>query len=354
MLTLETIRALPKISLHDHLDGGLRPRTIIDLSRKQGFELVTFDPNDLQDWIFRKCSKGTLEDYLEIFEITSRVMQDAESLTRIASEFVEDLVRDGVIYGECRWAPLAHTQSGLSPQEAVSAVSLGIEVGVFKARAAGHVLKVNQLLCVLRHEKNAQDVVNLAISNKQHGVVGVDLAGPEANFPVFAHRTAFKFAAQNGLGVTIHAGEGSGVSSVESAILDASATRLGHGVRIAEDIDTNGRLGKTAQLVKDSGVTLELAPTSNLQTGASATFGDDLASHPFNRLYRAGFRVTVSPDNRLMSNTSVSKELLGLVQVHNYSMRDLYEFQHNAIRAAFLGVKDKDRLLQAVRYTYGA
>ena len=349
-----SITALPKVSLHDHLDGGLRPQTVIDLAAEIGFELPTTDVAKLRQWFIDQSSSGSLEEFLETFSVTTAIMQTAPQLTRVAREFVLDLVADGVIYGEVRWAPENHIEGGLSLDEAVEAVTAGIAEGIDAAAATGHDIRIAQIICAMRQADRSLEVAELAVRHRPNGVVGFDVAGPEVGFPASRFAEAFAYLAKNYLPVTVHAGEADGLASIESALFDGRALRLGHGVRIADDITVTSeddeaayvQLGPIAQWVKDREITLEICPVSNLFTDAVPT--TDLADHPFDLLYQLGFRVTVSPDDRLMTGTTISQELAQLVETFGYDLTDLEVFQQNAAASAFLSVDDREELADRI------
>jgi len=349
-----SITALPKVSLHDHLDGGLRPQTVIDLAAEIDFELPTTDVAKLRQWFIDQSSSGSLEEFLETFSVTTAIMQTAPQLTRVAREFVLDLVADGVIYGEVRWAPENHIEGGLSLDEAVEAVTAGIAEGIDAAAATGHDIRIGQVICAMRQADRSLEVAELAVRHRPNGVVGFDVAGPEAGFPASRFAEAFAYLAKNYLPVTVHAGEADGLASIESALFDGRALRLGHGVRIADDITVTSeddeaayvQLGPIAQWVKDREITLEICPVSNLFTDAVPT--TDLGDHPFDLLYQLGFRVTVSPDDRLMTGTTISQELSQLVETFGYDLTDLEVFQQNAAASAFLSVDDREELADRI------
>jgi adenosine deaminase len=334
------IRDLPKVSLHDHLDGGLRPQTIIELAEPLGIELPASEAGALATWFAEKSDSGSLVEYLKTFDVTISVMQTREGLIRVARDFVEDLVADGVVYGEIRWAPEQHLTRGLSLDETVEAVQEGIDAAVDAARSAGHDIRIGQLVSAMRHLERGTEIAELALRHRDRGVVGFDIAGPEAGFPAARQREAFDLLANSWF----------------------PALRLGHGVRIAEDITLEGEdeesqfvsLGRLAQWVKDRGVTLECSPSSNLQTGAFAAWGDTMADHPFDMLYQLGFRVTVNTDNRLMSATSLTKEIGILADTFGYDADDVLTFQLNAAEAAFLPLEDREELEERITAGFGA
>ena len=349
-----SISALPKVSLHDHLDGGLRPQTVIDLAAEIGYELPTTDVAKLRQWFIDQSSSGSLIEFLKTFEVTGAVMQTAAQLTRVAKEFVLDLAADGVIYGEVRWAPENHVHGGLSLDETVDAVQAGLLAGVDEAAASGHDIRVGQLITAMRHADRGLEIAELAVRHRASGVVGFDIAGAEVGFPASKFKDAFDYLARNFMPTTVHAGEADGLVSIEGAIFDGRALRLGHGVRIAEDIAVTSeddeaayvQLGPIAQWVKDREITLEICPVSNLFTDAVPS--TDLADHPFDLLYQLGFRVTVSPDDRLMTGTTISQELSMLVETFGYDLTDLEVFQLNAAASAFLPVDDREELADRI------
>jgi len=347
------INDLPKVSLHDHLDGGLRPATIVELAGAAGVELPTTDPDALGEWFADQSNSGSLVEYLKTFDVTTSVMQTADQLHRVAKEFVEDLVVDGVVYGEVRWAPEQHLRGGLTLDETVEAVQAGIEEAV---DAADGRIRIGQLVTAMRHADRATEIAELAVRHRDRGVVGFDIAGAEAGFPPSNHRAAFDYLASELFPVTVHAGEADGLASIRSALVDGRALRLGHGVRIFEDVtlsdagdgSTLASLGEVASWVRDREIPLEVSPSSNLQTGAIAAWGDDLADHPFDVLYQLGFRVTVNTDNRLMSDTSLSKELALLAGTFGYDLDDLAAFQINAALGSFLPLEDREEIIAII------
>ncbi|WP_166879558.1 MULTISPECIES: adenosine deaminase [unclassified Salinibacterium] len=351
-----SINALPKVSLHDHLDGGLRAETIIELADELDLKLPATDAVALGEWFAEKSDSGSLVEYLKTFDITTAVMQTRDGLERVAREFVQDLGRDGVVYGEIRWAPEQHLTRGLSLDEVVDAVQEGLDAGAADVAATGRSIRTGQLLTAMRHADRGMEIAELAVRHRDRGVVGFDFAGAEAGFPASKSRDAFDYLAQNFLPVTVHAGEAAGLDSIRSALFDGRALRLGHGVRVAEDIliesddgeNTYVSLGELSQWVKDREIALETSPSSNLQTGAIAQWGTEMVDHPFDLLYQLGFRVTVNADNRLMSNTSLSRELQLLTDAFGYDLADLEVFQLNAAAAAFLPLEDREDLAEQI------
>lgn len=351
-----SIRSLPKVSLHDHLDGAVRPDTIVELAEEAGVTLPVTDADDLADWIGEQADSGSLVDFLKPFEVVTQVMQTREGLRRIAREFVEDLAADGVIYGEARWAPENHVAGGLSLAEAVEAVQEGIEEGEDAAADAGHDIRVGQILAAMRQNDRSAEIARLALEHRDRGVVGFDLAGPEDGFPVAQHRPALTLLADAFFPVTLHAGEAAGLASIRSALLDGRALRLGHGVRIAQDIEVVSRSGETVEVVlgdlarwvRDREIPLELSVTSNLQTGAVAAWGEEAEDHPFDLLYQLGFSVTVNVDDRTMCRTSLTRELALLAETFDYGLDDLERFQLNAAAGAFLPVEEREELIDLI------
>lgn len=350
------IRKLPKISLHDHLDGGLRPQTIIDLAAEVGHKLPADSADDLRKWFFDSADSGTLERYLETFDHTIAVMQTPEGLKRVAREFVLDLAHDGVIYAEVRWAPEQHLQRGMTLDEVVDAVQDGLEQGMEEIDSKGGFIRTGQLVTAMRHADRGLEIAELAVRHRDNGVVGFDIAGAEKGFLPSRHKIAFDYLASELFPVTVHAGEGDGIESIKDAIVTGRALRIGHGVRIVEDIlmaSSQGDvdsviLGPVAEWIHDRGIALEIAPSSNLQTGAIAALGENFSDHPFDVLYELGFKVTVNTDNRLMSDTTLTRELQRLVDAFGYSLGDLEQFQMNAVEAAFQALEDREELMDMI------
>lgn len=356
-----SISELPKVSLHDHLDGGLRPSTIIELADEVDLDVPADNADDLVAWFAERANSGSLVEYLKTFDLTTAVMQTRAGLERVAREFVQDLGADGVVYGEIRWAPEQHLARGLTLDGAVEAVQEGIEAGLDDVRRNGQDLRVGQILTAMRHHDRGLEIAELAVRHRDRGVVGFDIAGPEAGFPPSRHRTAFDYLADNWFPVTVHAGEADGLESIRSALIDGRALRLGHGVRIAEDltVDRQGDensyvlLGPLAQWVCDRQIPLETSPSSNVQTGAIAAWGDELIDHPFDMLYQLGFRVTVNTDNRLVSGTTLSRELALLSNTFGYDLSDLETFQLNAAAGAFLPIEEREELAEIIITGFG-
>jgi adenosine deaminase len=342
-LTKEFIRTLPKVLLHDHLDGGLRPQTIIDLARAAGYDrLPASDPDELEEWFHRGARRDSLPLYLEGFVHTFGVMQTEESLERVAYEAMEDMRKDGVVYVETRFAPVLHTSRGLDRARVVQAVLRGLE----KGRQAFNV-DYGLILCALRNMDPAlsQEIAELAVDFRPHGVVGFDLAGEEGGFPPKKHIDAFHYIQRENFNITIHAGEAFGKESIWQAIQWCGAHRIGHAVRLIEDMTVQeGRvvsMGSLAQYVLDKRIPLEVCLTSNVHTGAVKS----VAEHPFSILYRYKYRVTLNTDNRLMSNITLTDEYKTATEVFGLDLDDLEKITINAMKSAFIPYKQRIALI---------
>ncbi|MFD0556301.1 adenosine deaminase [Stackebrandtia endophytica] len=347
-LSIEEIRQAPKALLHDHLDGGLRPATVVELAEEIGHTLPTRDITQLGEWFQEAADSGSLERYLETFSHTVAVMQTVDSLRRVARECVEDLVDDGVVYAEVRFAPELHTENGLSLDEVVEAVLAGFSEGMTRAAEQGKTIRVGALLTAMRHAARSMEIAELTVRYRDRGVVGFDIAGAEAGFPPTRHLDAFEYLQRENTRFTIHAGEAFGLPSIWQAIQWCGAHRLGHGVRIVDDItvseDGTAKLGRLAAYVRDTRLPLELCPSSNLQTGAA----ESIAEHPIGLLTRLRFRVTVNTDNRLMSATSVSKEMALLSEAFGFGWEDLRWLTINAMKSSFIGFDERLAIIDDV------
>jgi adenosine deaminase len=346
VLAPDLIRAVPKVLLHDHLDGGVRPATIVELAREVGHTLPADDPESLERWFTESADSGSLERYLETFDHTVAVMQRADHLTRVARECVEDLAADGVVYAEVRYAPEQHLGGDLTLEEVVRAVQDGFDEGM-AAWTGDRPIVVRQLLTAMRHQARSREIAELAVKHRDDGVVGFDIAGAEAGYPPTRHLDAFEYLQRENAHFTIHAGEAFGLPSIWQAIQWCGADRLGHGVRIIDDIEVDGddvRLGRLAQYVRDKRIPLELCPHSNIQTGAAAS----IAEHPIGLLARLRFRVTVNTDNRLMSGTSMSREMAALVDAFDWDLKDLQWVTVNAMKSAFAHFEQRLQLINDV------
>ncbi|MER5742279.1 adenosine deaminase [Streptomyces sp. NPDC002225] len=345
----DQIRRAPKVLLHDHLDGGLRPGTIVDLARASGYEgLPETEPDKLGIWFREAADSGSLERYLETFAHTCAVMQTREALVRVAAECAEDLAADGVVYAEVRYAPEQHLEAGLTLEEVVEAVNEGFREGERRARRDGNRIRVGALLTAMRHAARSLEIAELANRYRDQGVAGFDIAGAEAGFPPTRHLDAFEYLKRENNHFTIHAGEAFGLPSIWQAIQWCGADRLGHGVRIIDDIEVaeNGevKLGRLASYVRDKRIPLELCPTSNLQTGAAASY----AEHPIGMLRKLHFRATVNTDNRLMSGTSMSQEFEKLTETFGYTLDDMQWFTVNAMKSAFIPFDERLAMINEV------
>ncbi|KNX37840.1 adenosine deaminase [Luteipulveratus halotolerans] len=353
---------LPKVLLHDHLDGGLRPQTVVELAEQSGYDqLPTTDVAELGTWFRDAADSGSLERYLETFSHTVGVMQTADALRRVASECAQDLAADGVVYAEVRYAPEQHLERDLSLEEVVEAVSAGFREGERLAAEAGHPIRVTALLTAMRHAAKSTEIAELVVRYRDDGVSGFDIAGAEAGFPPTRHLDAFEYLRRENAHFTIHAGEAFGLPSIWEAIQWCGAERLGHGVRIVDDLfvgdrslgddDAPGafesgdvRLGRLAAYVRDTRIPLEMAPSSNIQTGAAKSF----AAHPISLLKELRFRVTVNTDNRLMSGTSMSREMQLLLDEAGWSLDDLRWATTNAMKSAFIPFDERLALIDDV------
>jgi adenosine deaminase len=338
------IRLAPKVLLHDHLDGGLRPATIIELAAEIGYRaLPSTDALELAAWFREAANSGSLERYLETFAHTVAVMQTSANLSRVAREAVEELAEDGVVYAEIRWAPEQHTDSGLTLEQTVEAVLAGFRAGELIAAERGQVIRIGAILTAMRHAARSREIAELAVAFRDDGVVGFDIAGAEAGFPPTRHLDAFEYLRRENFHFTIHAGEAFGLPSIWEAIQWCGTDRLGHGVRIVDDITAGGTLGRLAAYVRDKRIPLEMCPSSNVQTGAA----ESITEHPIGVLRRLHFRVTVNTDNRLMSGTSMTREMSLLTEAFGYGWADLQWFTLNAMKSAFIPFDDRLEIINA-------
>jgi adenosine deaminase len=324
------IARAPKALLHDHLDGGLRPATIVELAAEVGHPLPATEPAALGEWFRDAADSGSLERYLETFVHTVAVMQTKEHLARVAAECALDLAADGVVYAEVRMAPELCIDGGLSPDEAVEAMLAGFDRG-----ASGRPIEVGLLVTAMRHAARSQEIAEVALRHLDQGVVGFDIAGSESGNPPSRHLDAFRTIAQANSHITIHAGEAFGLPSIWEALQICGAERLGHGVRIIDDIEVGAdgqvQLGRLASFVRDRRVPLEMCPTSNVNTGVC----DTIAEHPIGLLRNLRFRVTVNTDNRLMSDISLSREFANLHEAFGWGWDDFEWLTINAMKSSF-------------------
>ena len=335
------IRKLPKVLLHEHLDGGLRPTTVIELAAELGYQgLPTTDPTDLAAWFHRGAQRGNLPEYLEGFQHTTSVMQTPEALERVAFEFIEDMYHDGVVYAEVRFAPVYHTARGLTQDDVVTAVIAGLARGEHT-----YGVEWGLIICAMRHMQNSLAAAELAIRHRDSGVVGFDLAGGEDGFPPKKHVEAFQAIERANFYITIHAGEAYGPESIWQALQYCGTHRLGHATRLRDDIeilpDGSLKLGRLAQYILDRRVPLEMCLLSNLHTGACATLED----HPFGVFFRRGFRVCLNTDDRLMSDTSMTRETTLATELFDLSLGEIEKLSLNAIKSAFAPFDQRLRLI---------
>ncbi|MGW1595832.1 adenosine deaminase [Streptomyces sp. NPDC002343] len=339
----ETLRRLPKAVLHDHLDGGLRPATVVELADAAGHTLPTTDPGELAAWYVEAANSGDLVRYIATFEHTLAVMQTREGLLRTAEEYVLDLAADGVVYAEVRYAPELMLKGGLTLPEVVEAVQEGLTAGMAKAAAAGTPVRVGTLLCGMRMFGRVREAAELAVAYRDAGVVGFDIAGAEDGFPPADHLDAFAYLRAESMPFTIHAGEAYGLPSIHQALQVCGAQRIGHGVRLTEDI-VDGKPGRLASWVRDRRIALEMCPTSNLQTGCATS----VKEHPITALKDLGFRVTLNTDNRLVSGTTMTREMSLLVEQAGWTVEDLRTVTVNALKSAFIPFDQRTALIEDV------
>lgn len=342
-MTPDQVLRAPKVLLHDHLDGGLRPATVIELAQEHGYRnLPTTDPDDLARWFHRGAKRNDLVLYLETFAHTVGVMQHPDAIERVAFECAKDLADDGVVYAEVRFAPELSTEAGLTLDEVMTAIMTGFTNG-----SAGTGLTVYAICSAMRTAARSREIAELAVRWRDRGVVGFDIAGAEAGFPPTRHLDAFQYVQHANFHTTIHAGEAFGLPSIWEALQWCGAERLGHGVRIVDDISGepgHEHLGRLAAYVRDRRIPLELCPTSNVNTGVVA----NIAEHPIGMLRRLRFRVTVNTDNRLMSNTSMSREFLQLHEAFGWDLDDMEWVTINAMKSAFAPFDERLELINRV------
>ena len=334
-LTRETIEKAPKVLLHEHLDGGLRPATVLDLAREVDYAgLPTRDPTQLREWFIADSPGSDLVRYLEGFQHTTALMQTKDQLQRVASESALDLARDGIVYAEVRFAPELHRQRGLKLDEVVEAVLEGFAMGTQQAALEGRVIVVRAILSAMRQANESEEIAALAVSFRDHGVCGFDIAGPEDGFPPTEHLRAFHLIQREDFHMTIHAGEAFGLPSIWEAVQFCNAERLGHGVRIVDDIKHVGdsfELGRLANYIRDRRIPLEVCPTSNVHTGAAKS----IATHPIGVLRQLRFRVTLNTDNRLMSGITLSSEFEKCASTFHWTLADMEWLTLNAAKSSF-------------------
>ncbi len=337
MLSLETLRAVPKVLLHDHLDGGLRPGTIVELARDLRYGgLPTTDPGELARWFHASAASGSLSLYLRGFAHTIAVMQTPDAVERVAYECGEDLAHDGVVYGEVRYAPVFSTQGGMNLEQVVTAVVRG-----FERAESRYPITLRQIICAMRDRTDSLEMAELAVAHREQGVIGFDIAGEEAGHPPKAHLEAFQLCRRENFSITIHAGEAFGPPSIWQALQYCGAHRIGHGVRLIEDMaivdETVVKLGQLAAFIRDKRIPLELCPSSNVDTGAVPS----LEEHPIRQFMEQRFRVTVNTDNRLMSDVTLSEEFRRLSRAFALTLDDVEKLTLNAMKSAFIGYDER-------------
>lgn len=345
MTTEDIIRSIPKVLLHDHLDGGLRSQTVIDLASEYKYnKLPTSDAGELAEWFHRGANKGNLVEFLQGFEHTIAVMQTKEALERIAYEMMEDMKKDGVVYVETRFAPCFHTTKGLYYEDVVNAVLSGLDKG-----RSDFGVGYGLILCGMRNMKNTLEIGELAVNFRNQGVVGFDLAGEEGGYPPKRHVEVFQFIQRANFNITIHAGEAFGKESIWQAIQWCGAHRIGHATNLKEEFtfDRDGNIvgfGDLAQYILDKRIPLEICLLSNLHTGAI----DKIENHPFGILFKEKFRVTINTDDRLMSNTNMTKEFMTAIEYFNLTLEDVEKITINSMKSAFIPYKERLKFIYDV------
>jgi adenosine deaminase len=339
----ELVARAPKALLHDHLDGGVRPATVVELAEEFGYRgLPTSDPEELAHWFNRGAKRNDLVLYLETFAHTVGVMQHRDALARVAFECAQDLAADGVVYAEVRFAPELHTEAGLTHDEVMEAVLDGFRLG-----SAGTPLTIYAIASAMRTAAHSLQIAELAVRWRDAGVVGFDIAGAEAGYPPSRHLDAFQYVMRENFHSTIHAGEAFGLPSIWEAVQYCGAARLGHGVRLVDDVTGergDEKLGRLASYIRDRRIPLELCPTSNVNTGVVPTIAD----HPIGMLRRLRFRVTVNTDNRLMSDTSMTKEMTQLAAAFGWGLDDFEWLTVNAVKSAFAPFPERLRIINGI------
>ncbi len=338
MIPADIIKRIPKVELHDHLDGGLRPETVIELAGKYDVSIPSKDPFELKEWFEKGCKLKSLKLYLETFAITTSVLQTREALRRVAYEAVLDWKQQNIVYGEIRFSPVLHTLKGLTMDDAVRAVLQGMEDGRHDTG-----VQFGVILCAMRDQSPniSLEIAKLSVAYRDRGVVGFDLAGDEKGNPPKAHLEAFQYIRNKNFNITIHAGEAFGLDSIWQAIQVCGAHRIGHGTRLVDDMSLDGvkveQMGDLAHYVLDRRIPLEMCLSSNIGTGAAPSFG----THPFIVFFRNHFRVLLCTDNRLMSNTDLTKEMSIAADTFGLSLKDLEKISVNAMKSAFLHHDEK-------------
>ncbi|HCK98654.1 MAG TPA: adenosine deaminase [Candidatus Marinimicrobia bacterium] len=333
-ITEELIRQLPKTELHCHLDGSLRLNTILELAEKNKIELPSRDPETLHKAVAVLGNTVTLPEYIKKFDITLSVLQTPEALSRAAYELAEDCHRENVLYLEVRYSPILHTQQGMTPMETVDAVLTGLKQAEDEFK-----IKSGVIICGIRSisPEVSYRLAELAVAFKNRGVVGFDLAGVEENFPAKDHKEAFYLILNNNINTTLHAGEDYGPESIHQAVHYCGAHRIGHGVRLKED-------GDLLNFINDHRIALEICMTSNIHTGSVKNY----ESHPFKFYYDFGLRVTLNTDNRLISNTSLTKEYLLAHKYFNFQIANFKEIIINGFKSAFMSHRTRTNIIRRI------
>ena len=333
-ITFDLLHQLPKVELHCHLDGCLRPESILDFALKDGVELPSFDLAELTSYLKIGKKRGSLVDYIERFDITLSVMQTPESLTRFAFELIEDVAQENVRYIEVRYSPILHQQKGMTLDMAVESVKKGLKKG---EKRFG--VKSGIIVCGIRSISPdiSLKLADLAVQYKNKGVVGFDLAGAEENFPAKEHREAFYQIRNNNINSTIHAGEAFGPASIHQAVHYCGANRIGHGTKLKEDKDL-------MQYVNDHRIPLEICLTSNWQTYSVRS----LKHHPLKYYYDQGIRVTLNTDNRLMSDTTLTDEFMLAHELFDFQLHDFREITITAMKSAFLPHNERRKMIKSI------
>ena len=343
MVEKEIIKKIPKVELHDHLDGGLRAETIIELAEKNGIKIPSKDPAELSKWFHRGSNRKNLSLYLEGFSVTVSVMQNKKALKRIAKEAIIDRAEENIVYTEIRFAPSLCTEKGLNLEEIVESVLEGMEEG---SAETGTVYGL--ILCAMRDKNDSLEIAELAVAFRTKGVVGFDIAGDEYGHPPKHHLEAFTYIRNKNFNITIHAGEAFGIESIWQAIQTCGAHRIGHGTRLIEDMTVSNskiiKMGTLSHFIRNRRIPLEICLSSNIQTGAAET----IETHPFNIYYKNGFRVFLCTDNRLMSNTSLTKEIAIASSVFSLDIKDLEKLTLNAMKSAFLNHDERINIIYEI------
>jgi adenosine deaminase len=351
MITMDMLKRIPKVELHDHLDGGLRPSTVIELGGECGLDLPASTAPALADWLHRGADRKNLSLYLEGFGYTCAVMYSKVAIERVAREAIEDLAADGVVYAELRFAPTLLVNGRLDLESIVEAAIHGLEAG---KRTTGTCYGL--ILCAMRNmsPQLSLETAELAVAYRDRGVVGFDLAGDESGHPPKRHLEAFQYIRNKNFNITIHAGEAFGTESIWQALQACGAHRIGHATRLVEDMSCHGtnidKMNSLPTYIRDRRILLECCLSSNIQTGAAP----DFASHPFNILYRNDFRVSLCTDNRMMSNTTLTKEFSIAAGHFGLGLRDFERLTINAMKSAFIPYGERVRIIFDIikpRYT---